>query len=516
MIGPPVEGVFDAGATAGLGYEVCLPRAGEPAPLIESSESSASARGWVARRDDDDSAPKLLAMQLSRGDRCIREEQRSTELDSDANGSLRDLGDNVGLVLGVLAACPDTPVHVSVAERHAGAFVEELRCAKLIRSAPLTLALLEEPPSQWARDHILAGADVDGTVSGLLPAVATRSELPDEVVPNDAAAAESLSEHMCLRRSKLRFQAGNLVVAADAGRGGGVLFVGETEIARNIGEVGSSESVVAALQHETGVERVIVLPNVSFHIDLDMLIAGGQVERGVLVADSVTADVLLVRGGLDRLRDSALLDRQTDSAMRVALLGREPGGEALARPLWPWLAGWQTGTGGLVGDFALAFLPRSSLAGASVRPGGEASKTDLWRCMADAHRFLAACDRLIAIADERWLDSLAEPHRSFYGALRILHSTRSEQASALAREGWKVTTIPSSPDADRSVSVLNGVRAGAALLVPSTLDRSLAGTLIRAGQQALARRMRRDPTKPVASDESQFRQGSVRCSLAVF
>lgn len=517
----PMDGPWQSEDLSCFGFEVgviTLDHVGASNPVLERGDTS------VVRADDDAVNVGMVGLQLSRGDRAFPGTPPPGSRRAHERASAGP-GDNVGLALDVLAACGDIPARVAVKRSHASAFLRTLRAASIDRSAPVSLVLIDDAPSQWARDHALAITSNRCETAALFPAKSTRADLPGEESPADRAAARALCAGIPSRSSDLLFQGGNIVVCADpsarsdgqhdAANSGRIALIGEAEIARNSDAFADPAACASAFQSELGVDRVVILPNASFHIDFDLLAATPGV---VFVADELTASLTLVRESVSRFVAARLMDRRTESAVRSAL-GRMKFDEIVG-VLWGWLSAHRTPSGA-IGPAVPAALGDVRNAPSRGLDEGSASLQGL----ADTHRLLAAIDRLAARAEQVWIESLAELHRAYLRALAMLERARDEMRTSLSAEGWKVIAVPSAPDADRGVNALNAVSIGGRLLLPSVrgvgtaVVESTRSAMVRAlashaKGQASAGPSMRDPIW-IGSDESQFRQGSVRCSLLV-
>lgn len=323
----------------------------------------------------------FIRLQLSRGDRF----------------GPPGCGDNVDLVLSVLSALPHVEAIVTLAARHAHAWIESMRAGRLSREAPLTLLVVDEPPTPWAQDNGMPVVFAGGERGMLLSRGATRADLPLECVTVDDAAGDALGERLALRRAGWYFQGGDLLSLTSPTSliHNRVLLVGEAQLARNLQLNNGGRAELDRLRAATGADRVVVLPSVSPHIDYEVcpVVAGSGIL--FMVGDQRAGAHLILRAAMERLtRANPRGQRACDPALARSLQSAVDAQDdaAVAQHAHAMLAPFMRDDGMLAHAFAEAFLPGADDAIARV------SLRDARTHIGAARRTLAAIDTLSACA----------------------------------------------------------------------------------------------------------------------
>lgn len=337
-------------------------------------------------------------------------------------------------------------------------------------------------PGQWARDAGVGGS-CGGRLVRLAPWFVTVGEATSDLVPaDDLAAAEDA-------RSALLFQGGDVIVYQDGVRRQRVALVGEAEVARNHALGLSAEQAVEALRVEFGVDRVVVLPAASFHIDQEVSVrsvAGGA--PVAFVPDVLGGAGVVIRACLERLKGEA------GAAAALESLARARGRDVLDR-VWAVVGPYRQ----LDGHWPLALAERLS-AGPGDNP------------VAHFQRFLGALDEWTAAVVSP--EELADPYaRAFLRSLKRRSKDRASVRAALAGLGLRVVGVPAMPDDGRGVNPLNMVHGPGFVLMPTVGGVLGALDVVAAGvvREAVGAGVR---VVSIPSGESQCRDGGVRCSVS--
>ena len=404
-------------------------------------------------------------------------------------------GGSVDLVRQLLLALPDAEFFASIEEKHVEGFLE------VAKGFPGRLTLLPEalPVSQWAQDNAKPGTAplADGTGSSivlLVPRYASRGEDGAAFVPGDTFLVESLAAAgLRIARSPLLFQGGDLLVARDPKSGERILFVGEANVWRNTALGLTKEQVLEAFRVELGVDRVKLLPAISFHIDqeLSLRAVGGRLVA--FVPDSVAATRIVLRAGVEALEGAGVLD----SAGPLSDLESGKDAEFLGAVL-PALAARCPGFGRFPESIASAFSRGPSDSG-----------------VGNLQRFLLALDLLSSFALDPSARPDLDPHSMAY--LRSFQRRDAERralAAELRAAGYEVVKIPSLPEEKRGIDYLNGVHDRGRYLMPAW--GGLFAPLDEAARKAFEAALGPETAVvPITSSESQRRGGGVHCSLSV-
>lgn len=380
------------------------------------------------------------------------------------------------LLRGVLAATPGVPA-VIIAINEPDALREH---AVLVERKP--------SPTQWARDNALCGWSGGGPAH-LTPRFATYKEATSEWLASDDLGSISIpGVHATQQRSPLLFHGGNIILYDDHARSQRVMLVGEAEIARNRGLGLTSAQVLDLFKAEACVDKVVVLPAVSYHIDQEVSVRSQEPDAPVaFVADVPAAVAIIIPTCLVKL-DKA----KSELAANALQSGR--GREALAIA-WEVLRPHVSEGGGWPLELAMRLR-------ADERENG----------VANLQRLLAALDELTAICCGP--EELGDPFaQAFVRSLKRRTRDRVALRAVLAGLGLKVLPVPAMPTDGRGVNPLNMVHSRGFVLMPTvggllaTVDAAAAGLVGGvAGVEVRA----------IASGESQCRDGGVRCSVAAY
>ncbi len=397
---------------------------------------------------------------------------------------------------------PDVSIVAGVESKHLGGVEAEARALAADRRAPITLVESPLPLAQWAQDSAKAGfAEVGGrrAVVWLAPRYASRGEDGSAFVAGENLALEAFAATgRDVRASPLLFQAGDILCVVDPRSGKRSLLVGEAEVARNRALGLSRDEVLTAFRTEFGIDSCIVLPAVSFHVDLEVSVRATDEGLVACVLDTASAARNAIRCGVDALARAGLLDAE---GARVAASDVEADrhAEFFAR-VGPIFQKAQHAPGRFAFDFSEHFAAGPADSG-----------------VGNLQRFLLAIDLWTAARmGEATADELGVDPDSFayLSSLRRREVDRMRVASALAGLGWKVVAVPGLSDEKRSLNPLNGIHLRGRYLMPAygglyaaldDLARERLGEAFGAGVRI----------DPVATGETQRRAGGLHCAAAV-
>lgn len=461
-------------------------------PELSGSDAAFSfvpaAAGFKASAESGEHEPALIRMQLVRGDYW----------------SLPGAGESLDLARQLLSAMPLARFIIHIQSEHAQRFLRSSRAWSIPSRDRVAVITQDAPVTQWAQDNAKPGRDSAGPAA-LLPRYPSRGEDGSVFLPGDARASGALAgAGLRLLRSTLLFQGGNCVVALapsrpDPTRRDRVLLLGEGEVWRNTTLGLSADEAAAAFKAEFGVERCVVLPAASFHVDYEVCCRSRSAagDAAAFVNDSVVASKIILGCGLRALVSRRVVPRKEGDAARAALSAGDDG--AFLRMIGPVLEHH----GGSAGHFPLDFAANFSVGPTDSGPG-------------NLHRFLLAFDTIAALCGggtpgEDLLDPFV---RAYFRSFRRREADRAALRATLADLGFRIVPVPSTAEERRGTNYINGVHTPTRYLMPaygglySALD-DAAGAVFK---RELGARVK---VVPVLCAESQRRAGAVRCSVGV-
>ncbi len=411
-------------------------------------------------------------------------------------------GGSLDLARQLVSELDGTSFIASIEEKHLDAFLDAARAWPLADAARFIVLPEPLPVAQWAQDNGKAGVDAAGKPVVLAPRFASRGEEAPVFVPGETFLIESVARAgLDVVQSPLLFQAGNLLAVSDSSRKERILLVGEAEVHRNIALGLTREQVLDALRIEFGVDRCVVLPAVSFHIDYELTVRSNLADlagsAGVVafVNESAAAVRIILDCGIDALARHGKLETQRAQQARADLAaGRiDPFMETIAACL-----GAQSQSfGHFPEEFAAAF---------SAGPADSG--------VGSLQRFLLALDILTAhVVGPGELPFDAHTTAYLRSFLRR-DADRMELVRALEQLGWKIVPIPSLSEGSRGINYLNGVQDRDRYLMPAyggiftPLDQAAQAAF----EAALGPGVR---VVPILCGESQRRSGAIHCSVSV-
>ncbi|MCP3904242.1 MAG: hypothetical protein GY715_11475 [Planctomycetes bacterium] len=354
--------------------------------------------------------------------------------------------------------------------------------------------------AQWAQDNGKPGFVVSGDrppeVMTLAPRYASRRSDGSVFVPGETFLLEGLSAAgLTVVQSPLLFQGGNLMPVLDPATGERVLLIGEAEIARNTALGLSEEQVIEAFTVEFGVDRCVVLPSVSFHIDYEVTLRAVDGRLVAFVNDTDAAMRMVLDLGLHALVRQRVLDESTARAASEALRS----GDA---------QGYVERVAGHV--YALA-VERHQFP-LSVAEGFAVDAID--SPVGNLQRYLVALDMAVAASLPEAEQTLNPNTRAYLGTFPRTAADRASLHETLRAQGWEVVAVPSLAAEERSLTAINGVHDRSRYLMPAyggfyaALD-DLAAAAFRA-------RLGPDvEVIPILCGETQRRNGAVHCAVSV-
>jgi hypothetical protein len=437
-----------------------------------------SAPGFRVGSESGEGTIESLRVQLTRGD------------DWDRPGD----GGSVDLVRQLVQQLPGIPILASLEASKLPSFLRTAGTWSWDAGRRFDLVLEPGPLAQWAQDDAKAGRDASGPLL-LVPRFASRGELGASFVPGETFAPEGLAP-LGLRvvSSPLHFQGGNLYCCTNPKSGERLLLLGEAELHRNTSLGLSREQVLAAFRGEFGVERCVVLPAVSFHIDVELSIRAVGGELLAFVNDQAAAAQLIVRCGLEALRARGVLSA-LDLERIQGQLAQQHLSEAFAI-LTPVLEQGSPGPGQFSEALARAFRAGPADSGAG-----------------NLQRFLSAVDYLSGLSGAGEHPGLDAHSAAFLRSFLRRERERFTLVKGLEALGMRIVPLPGWPEDALGITPLNGIHDRTRYLLPTY------GGLYRPLDDACAEILGRTLGPGVeivrlGCAESQRRAGALRCSVA--
>lgn len=417
-------------------------------------------------------------------------------------------GGSIDLISQLVGAFPSADFLIHIPEPQFKPFHQLVsETWRLRRTNQVTLIVEPLPVTAWAQDNGKAGYLAAEPAAG--GPVATPRQRPATLAPRYASIGPGPSSFQqgesflmdglqaaghAVAHSPLIFQGGNLLAARDPKSGERLLLIGEAELYRNTALGLTRAQALEAFRDEFGVDRCVVLPAVSYHLDFDVSLRAHGGKLMAFVNDTLPAARMVASLGLDALEHSGILDAKTALGIRGLL---EQGGDVeLARHL-------------------RAALPP---------PAGGGHQAAVTRCFAKAPTdsagenfqiFLLALDLLESSSEIPNGGSSDAERDAYLKALRRTDAARQTQIEVLKRQGWKVVAIPSMSDLHRSINYLNGVHHRNGWIIPvfggfyAPLDRAATAAFERTLGPACR-------ITPIQSAECQRQHGAVHCAVAAY
>lgn len=458
---------------------------------------SPTAPGFVACVESGDLDVGLVRLQLTRGNYW----------------SMAGAGENLDVARQMLAAFPHARFIATIQHNHLSDLAAAARTWPIGRRERLTV--IGEPwvVSQWTQDNGKAGTlpavdDVPGdmtaesvrrqqgsatTPATLVPRFASRREDGSIFVPGESLLMDGLAAagHRVVH-SPLLFQGGNMLVVRDGRTGDRVMLVGEAEVYRNTALGLSHEQVLAAMAAEFGVDRCVVLPAVSFHVDYDVTVRTSGDTTMAFVNDARGAASVILRCGVDALLRGRTIAEDAARSARQALEANDP--TEFLRHVGPVL-----GRHVLPGNR----FPESFSRHFSVAPHDSG--------VGNLQCFLLALDTFVHEA----IRPASAEAAAYLATFARRERDRMALNDLLRSLGWRVVPVPSLSDERRGINYLNGLHVRGRYLMPAWggLYAPLDDAARRAFERELGAGVR---VEPIHCAESQRRAGALHCSVAVY
>ncbi|MBK7642287.1 MAG: hypothetical protein IPJ19_04445 [Planctomycetes bacterium] len=481
------------------------------APPGEPSAGDAQAiTKWLEGRVAAGLAPEALASELARAEFTYRPSAPGFRLSSESGENVLagirvqltrgddwdrpGDGGSVDLVRELVERLPGMPIVASLQSEKLAAFLRTAATWRWDAGRHFDLLLEPGPLAQWAQDNAKTGRDEQGALV-LVPRFASRGELGALFVPGESFAPEALQTlGQRVVSSPLFFQGGNLYCCTNPKTGERLLLVGEAELHRNTSLGLAQAQVLAAFRAEFGVDRCVVLPAVSFHIDEELSVRAVGGELVAFVNDQNAAAQMIVNCGLGALAAHGDLSAAELERIRAQLAQKH---------------------------LAEAFAILSPLLRKGSNTQGEFSQTlarDFQSGAADSGpgnllRFLAAVDYLSGLSGAGEQPGLEAHTAAYLRSFRRREHDRFTFVRGLESLGMRIVPLPGWPEETLGITPLNGIHERTRYLLPTygglyaPLDEACVGILARTlGPEVEIVRL--------GCAESQRRAGALRCSVS--
>lgn len=410
-------------------------------------------------------------------------------------------GGSLDVISQLVAAFPEVDFMISIPNEMLPPFHSYARTAWRLRRAD-QITIVGEPLSvtPWVQDNgkagwIESGGEKPAQLATLAPRYASVDEGISTFVPGDSFLMEGLkAAGHAVVHSPLLFQGGNLLVAQDPKTGERILLIGEGELYRNMALGLSRDQAIEAFRIEFAVDRCLVLPAVSYHLDYDVCV---RAHHGGLIAfinDPMAAVRIILELGvaaLERqgaLQNAAMARTELKQKQDAALVAR------LRRALVP----FEKNENGL----------REALAGFFVT-----GKSDL--ASGNLQTFLLALDLLESTLAGGHIEGASAERAEYLRALQRIETARLRQVEALKQTGWRLVAVPSLPDLGRGINYVNGIHHRTGYIMPAfggfyaPLDQAAAAEFSRVLGPDVK-------ITQIQSAESQRLFGGVHCTAAAY
>lgn len=411
-------------------------------------------------------------------------------------------GGTVDMPRELLTQIENVAFVASIQEGHLEAFQTLARTWKFANGSTLTVLPQALPVSQWAQDNAKNGiVDAGGarSTATLAPRYASRGEDGAQLVPGDTFALEAFAATgRRVAQSPLLFQGGDMIPVLDPKTQKRQMIVGEAELFRNMTLGLTRAQVLEAFRVEFGVERCIVLPATSFHVDYEVTLRALPDGLVAFMNDSSAAARLVVRCAIPALERAGVLDAADVAQVRADIDAGK----------WPVVL---EGLAAVLSTKAVGFgaFPESFARNFAVDPVDSG--------VGNLQRFLLALDVLTAEkTDSAELVKMElEPHLVAYlTSMRRREVERQAVARALANEGIRIVGVPSTSEGSRSLNPINGLHARGVYYMPANagLYADFDAAAKAVFEATFGPEVR---VVPIRSAESLRRQGAVHCAVSV-
>lgn len=409
-------------------------------------------------------------------------------------------GGALDIIRQLTAALPEARFLISTQLGQTTPLIGLMRLWPHFRPEYVTVVAEPLPIGQWAQDNGKAGVLESAgrrNPATLVPRYASRGDDGTTFIPGESFMADgwAAAGHTVIH-SPLIFQGGNLLAVRDPKTSERILLVGEAEIYRNTALGLTRDQVLEAFHIEMGVDRCVVLPAVSYHIDYEVSVRAVGSGLIAFVNDTRAAAKSIIQIGLDPLQEAGVLAAEDVQSIRQSLaLGHTR--EVIER------------------------LDQRVFNGARQRGQFSESLTRLFsKSLVDSgvgnfQRFLLALDLLIAEADPADAPAVDPNLAEYLAAIRRRNEDRKRFHQQLVESSWRVVAIPSLAEAERGINYLNGIHAKGVYLMPANggMYASLDAAAAAAFGQAFGPDVR---VIPILCAESQRRNGAIHCAASVY
>ncbi len=418
----------------------------------------------------------------------------------------RGAGGNLDLAGQLIEQLPDAEFIASIEEKHLGQFLKLASGWPLLRPGRLTVLPEPLPVAQWSQDNGKAGtvtstesagpangAAANVRIATLVPRYASRREDGSVFIPGESFLTDALAAtgHTVIQ-SPLLFQGGNLLAVRDPATEERLLLIGEAEIYRNTSLGLTTAQVLASFRIEFAVDRCIVMPAVSFHLDFDVCLRNCRGRMVAFVNDSRTASRIVLALGVKALARSRILDSASAQQLLNDLEARRP--IPFLDRIGPVLGKQMNKQGRFPASFAKVF-----------------AVDEVDSPVGNLQRFLLAMDTFV-YAHIRPTERHA---KAYLNSFRRRTADRQELNTLLLSLGWKVVAVPSLADGDRSINYLNGIHDRGHYYMPAY--GGLFAPLDDAAAKVFAEELGTEiAVVPILCGESQRRVGAIHCSVNLY
>ncbi len=445
-------------------------------------EFSQSMPGFSVATDDGEEEIAAVRMQMTNGNYWV------------GPGA----GGTVDVARQMVEHLPGVPFLISIEDRFVDSFLQTAKTWRGMSAGQLTI--FPEPliVSQCAQDNGKSGTILDKKTSSrriatLVPRYASRSEDGSIFIPGESFLIDSLAATgHTIGQSPLLFQGGNLLAIHDTRLKQRLLLVGEAEVYRNTSLGLTPQQTLEAFRVEFGVDRCLVVPAASFHIDFDLCVRAGTDRPTVFVNDPATASRTILELGIKAFRQHDILDAPTTENALRAIHDDKP--QDFLKIIGP-ILGKQLDH---EGHFKLSFANALSTGPTDSGVG-------------NLNRFLVAMDWLVHAAIEPNDRHAAAYLRSFDRQ----EDDRTELTRLFLQLGYEVVEVPSTSDANRSINYINGLQVKGRYFMPAygglyaPLDQAAADIFHRTLGTSVE-------IIPIYCAETQCRAGALHCAASIY
>lgn len=402
----------------------------------------------------------------------------------------------------LVEALPETKFVVSLDEEFLGLVYYQAQSSwPLRRLNQLTLIGEPLPVSGWAQDNGKGGMvrEASGkTLPAILaPRYASMGEDESLFMPGESFLLTGLIQTgVRVFHSGLLFQGGNLLVVRDPARNQRLLLISQSEINRNLALGLTAPQIEEAFKTEFSVDRCIVLPLVSYHLDYDLTCRAVGNQLVAFVNDPVSLSRMVVRRGAAALAKAGAVPAEDANTMIRALETSDEARRALA--------------------LADLIERARSAPGSAPSPMVAAFKVDAMDSgSANLACFCVGLDWLICASPEDLPATISGARREYLGAMRRKLARLAEQKRALEKDGFRTVAIPSMPDLQIGMNYLNGIHDRSRFLMPAYggFYQGADELAVRSFAAVFGPKIR---VIPIPCADMQWQHGALHCMVSIF